>query len=54
METLSEEEAVARWDEILERVEGGEVIELSRDGKAVVRLVRYEDAIASERAKELA
>jgi antitoxin (DNA-binding transcriptional repressor) of toxin-antitoxin stability system len=52
METLTTEKAVTRWDEILERVERGETLAISRGGEAVVRLVRYEEAITSEQGKE--
>jgi prevent-host-death family protein len=54
MEILTEEEVIARWDEVLDRVESGEIIIITRDGKPVVRMVKYEHAIASERAKESA
>ena len=40
-EQLTEKEIVARWEEILERVESGEIIVVERNGQPVVRLTRY-------------
>jgi prevent-host-death family protein len=52
MEALTEEEAVARWDEIIERVINGEEFIISQNGKPKVKLVPAEDAEQTELAKE--